>query len=103
MVGERLAEIRKDYKQTQRDLAAALEVGVQTVRNWEQGRNSPPGDMLIKICQLYGTSADYLLGLTDDDPSIEERRRKSRLTKDELAALHDYEKYLLWKRKTTSR
>ena len=103
MFGERLAEIRKDYKQTQSDLAKALEVSVQALRNWEQGHNYPPGDKLMKICELYGTSADYLLGLSDDDPSIEERRRKNRLTKDELAALHDYEKYLLWKRKTTSR
>lgn len=103
MLGERLSEIRKDYKQTQYDLAKALDVGVQTVRNWEQGRNYPPGDKLLMICELYGTSADYLLGLSDYDPSSEERRRKSSMTKDELAALHDYEKYLLWKRKTTSR
>ena len=103
MFGERLAEIRKENDDTQFDLAKKIGVGVQTLRNWEQGRNYPPGDKLLLICELYSTSADYLLGLSDYDPSIEERRRKSRLTKDELASLHDYEKYLLWKRKTTSR
>ena len=103
MIGERLAEIRWEYHHTQKDLADALGVCLQTVRNWEQGRNYPPGDKLLMICELYGTSADYLLGLSDYDPSSEERRRKSSMTKDELAALHDYEKYLLWKRKTTSR
>ena len=103
MIGERLAEIRADHHHTQKDLADALGVCLQSVRNWEQGRNDPPNQTLVRICQLYGTSADYLLGISDYDPSGEERRRKSRLTKDELAALHDYEKYLLWKRKTASR
>ena len=103
MIGERLAEIRGDHHHTQKDLANTLGVSLQSVRNWEQGRNDPPNPMLVKICRLYGTSADYLLGLSDEDPSIAERRRKSNMTKDELAALRDYEKYLLWKRKTASR
>ena len=103
MIGERLAEIRGDHHHTQKDLANTLGVSLQAVRNWEQGRNDPPNPMLVKICRLYGTSADYLLGLSDEDPSIAERRRKSNMTKDELAALRDYEKYLLWKRKTASR
>lgn len=103
MLGERLAEIRKFNSDSQVGLAKKIGVSVQALRTWEQGRNYPPSDKLMMICKVYGTSADYLLGLSDDDPSIEERRRKSRLTKEELAALHDYEKYLLWKRKTTSR
>ena len=103
MLGERLAEIRRENGDTQPALAEKIGASVQALRNWERGRNYPPGDKLLLICELYGTSADYLLGLSDYDPSIEERRRKSRLTRDELAALHDYEKYLLWKRKTTSR
>ena len=99
MLGERLAEIRKDYRHTQQDLAQNLGVSLQAVRNWEQGRNDPPGHMLVAICKLYGTSADYLLGLSNIDPSSEERRRRSRLTEEEKKALQDYEQYLLWTRK----
>ena len=36
MVGERLAEIRKDHNDTQAVLAKKLNVSVTTVRSWEQ-------------------------------------------------------------------
>ena len=61
--------------------------------------NSPPSDVLLAICKLYGTSADYLLGLTDIDPSDEARKQRQRLTEEEQNEMHRYEEYLLWKRK----
>ena len=66
MLGERLAEIRKNYHDTQKSLADKLGLTVWAVSAWEQERNSPPSDVLLAICKLYGTSADYLLGLTDN-------------------------------------
>lgn len=59
----------------------------------------PPSDALLAICKLYGTSADYLLGLTDIDPSDEARKQRQRLTEEEQNEMHRYEEYLLWKRK----
>ena len=61
--------------------------------------NKPPSDVLLAICKLYGTSADYLLGLTDIDPSDEARKQRQRLTEEEQNEMHRYEEYLLWKRK----
>ncbi len=51
------------------------------------------------ICKLYGTSTDYLLGLTDIDPSDEARKQRQRLTEEEQNEMHRYEEYLFWKRK----
>lgn len=99
MIGERLAEIRKNYHDTQKALADKLGLSVWTVSAWEQGKNSPPSDMLLAICKLYGTSADYLLGLTDIDPSDEARKQRQKLTDTELDEMHQYEEFLLWKRK----
>ncbi len=33
---------------------------------YEIGENNIPTDILIKLALLYGTSIDYLLGLTDE-------------------------------------
>ena len=65
MIGERLAELRKINGDTQQGMANKLHATLSAVRCWEQEKSSPSHEMLIAICKLYGTSADYLLGLTD--------------------------------------
>ena len=99
MCGERLAELRKLNDDTQQILADKIGFSVWAVRAWEQEKNLPPSDALLAICKLYGTSADYLLGLTDIDPSDEARKQRQRLTEEEQNEMHRYEEYLLWKRK----
>ena len=97
MIGERLAEVRKDHDHTQQNLAELLHVSTPTVRAWEQGKSSPPHDMLVTICRLYRVSADYLLGLTDEySPGRGSRRH---LTREEQALLAEFEAFLLWRRK----
>ena len=81
------------------DLAKEFHVSVPTVRTWERDKASPSHEVLIALCKRYGTSADYLLGLTDIDPSDEARKQRQRLTEEEQNEMHRYEEYLLWKRK----
>ena len=76
MIGERLAELRKINGDTQQGMANKLHATLSAVRCWEQEKSSPSHEMLIAICKLYGTSADYLLGLTDIDPSDEARKQR---------------------------
>lgn len=102
MIGERLAEIRKDYGDTQAALAKRLGVSLPTVRAWEQEKSSPSHEMLVSICKLYRVSSDYLLGLSDVDPAYVEQKIMDQLTLEEYSALRDYEKFLLWKRKSQS-
>lgn len=99
MVGERLAEIRKDHNDTQAVLAKKLNVSVTTVRSWEQEKSSPSHDALVAICRLHRISADYLLGLSEVDPAYDPRGNQQRFTDDEWAALREYEEFLLWKRR----
>ncbi|MCM1091424.1 MAG: helix-turn-helix domain-containing protein [Butyrivibrio sp.] len=101
MIGERLSEIRKDHGDTQAMLAERLNVSLPTIRSWEQEKSSPSHELLISICKLYHVSADYLLGLSDVDPSYVQRNRLEHFNKEELAALRNYEEYLIWKRKST--
>ena len=99
MIGERLAEIRKDYGDTQETLAERLGVSLSTVRAWEQEKSSPSHEMLVTICRYYGISSDYLLGLSETDGKYIRRSFAVQLTKEELQALREYENYLIWKRK----
>lgn len=99
MIGERLAEMRKDHGDTQAALAERLGVSLPTVRAWEQEKSSPSHETLVAICRLYGVSSDYLLGLTDLDPAYVQKKRLDQLTAEERAAVRDYENYLRWRRK----
>ena len=88
MLGERLAELRKLNDDTQQTLADKLGISVWSIRAWEQGKSYPFSNVLLAICKLYGTSADYLLGLTDIDPSDEARKQRQRLTEEEQNEKH---------------
>ena len=88
MIGELLAETRKDHGDKQVDLARKLNVSIAAVRSWEQEKSSPPHEML----------ADYLLGLSNVDPAYVQRRRLNRFSEKELEEIQLFEEYLLWKK-----
>lgn len=62
MFPERLKELRKQRKMSQRDLAQALTVSQQTIGSWEVGRSEPNTELLRKISDYFGVTTDYLLG-----------------------------------------
>ena len=90
--GERLREIRKDHGDTQESLGKKLGYATPTVSKWEQGETEPGLETLKQICRMYKVSADYLLGLTDDDPLLVKKRREilSDKSKDALRLFEDY-------------
>jgi len=98
MIGELLAEVRKDHQDTQQDLADRLHVSISTVRSWENEKSSPSHEMLVSICRLYQVSADYLLGLTRVDPMYVQRRRLENFSQEELDQLRDFEEFLMWRK-----
>ena len=66
--GGRLKAIRKSKRLTQRDLSIRLNVSKGTISGYEQGLSYPSIETLTKICIILDTSADYLLGISDDLP-----------------------------------
>lgn len=94
MIGERLQDIRKDHNDTQQDLADKLHASLYAVRCWKQGKRDPSHDTLVAICKFYGVSADYLLGLTDEDLIYSQRRQKNNLNQENLATLKRFEAFL---------
>lgn len=68
MVGifiERVKEQMKLNNISMYKLAKDLEVNKQTVNFWLNGVNEPKISYLIKLCNYFDVSADYLLGLSD--------------------------------------
>ena len=98
VIGERLAEVRKDHGDTQQSFAVKMNVTKYTVSSWEQEKSEPNHEMLVKICRLYGISSDYLLGLSNVDPAYI-RHRVKQLSNEDLLLLKDIEEFLLWRQR----
>ena len=63
---ERLKQIRKSKKITQKQMAALIFVSERTYQNYELGVTEPSLSTLLKMAEVLTTSVDYLLGRDDD-------------------------------------
>ena len=61
----RLKNIREDHDLTQAELGKILNKSQQGYNHIEAGRAELKIDDLIKLCQYYNLSADYIIGLTN--------------------------------------
>lgn len=66
MYFRRIADLRTDKDLKQKEVAAILNVHPEVYRRYEKGVREIPVWALIKLAQLYKTSTDYILGLTDE-------------------------------------
>ncbi len=62
----RIRDLREDRDLSQKEIAKQLGMSQTGYSKYEIGENNIPTDILIKLALLYGTSIDYLLGLTDE-------------------------------------
>jgi len=63
---ERLKRLREEFEYSQADVAQAINLTQRSYSYYETGQRMMPPQVLISLACLYRTSADYLLGLTDD-------------------------------------
>ena len=61
----RVRECREDHDLTQKEVGAYLGIDQRVYSTYETGKQRIRVDHLIRLSKLYGTSTDYLLGLTD--------------------------------------
>ncbi|EJR36957.1 helix-turn-helix domain-containing protein [Bacillus cereus] len=61
MLGKKIAELRKNQKLSQYDLAERLGFSRGKLANYEQGQREPDYDTLKKIADYFEVSTDYLL------------------------------------------
>ena len=58
-----IKELREQRGMTQKELAEKMQVSFQTISKWENGVNMPDITNIPKLADLFGVSADVLLGL----------------------------------------
>ena len=66
---ERIKNIREDKDMTQAEVGKLLNKSQQGYNHIEAGRAELKIDDLIKLCQFYNLSADYIIGLTNTPKS----------------------------------
>ena len=62
----RIRDLREDADLLQKDLALYLKCTQVSYSHYELGKRDVPTDVLIKLAAYYGTSVDYILGLTNE-------------------------------------
>lgn len=83
---ERIRELRIENNLTQLELAQRANLERKAISRYESGLNVPGGKALSMLAQIFGVSADYLLGLTDD-PSRMSESELSPLEREAVRAL----------------
>lgn len=82
----RLRNFREEEGYTQSDLAKLVGKSLRTVRMWETGESYPNVDMLFRLCSIFNTDPNTMLGWYDTHP----RESPPQLAPDETAVVEGY-------------
>ncbi|CUX27944.1 MULTISPECIES: helix-turn-helix domain-containing protein [Clostridia] len=63
---ERIIQLKKEKKLLQKDIAHDLGISLRAYQHYEHGEKEPTLSNIVKICNYFDVSADYLLGLSDN-------------------------------------
>ena len=61
----RLKELRRQKKQTQKELALELEIPLRTLQSWENGESNIKPEKAQQLAEFFGVSVGYLLGYSE--------------------------------------
>ena len=85
---EAMSALRHERGLSQRKAAAELRISQALLSHYENGAREPGLDFVVRACDYYGVSADYLLGRTDK-PGGGAQGERVRALAAELRALAD--------------
>ncbi|MBR4868131.1 MAG: helix-turn-helix transcriptional regulator [Clostridia bacterium] len=66
MIFPRLKDLREDHDLVQKEVAAYLGIDQRVYSNYETGKRELPTRFVIALADFYNTSADYILGRTNN-------------------------------------
>ncbi len=62
----RLKDLREDKDLVQKEVAALLGIDQRVYSTYETGKREIPTRFVVILAKYYNTSADYILGLTNN-------------------------------------
>ncbi len=65
---DRLTELRQDNDKEQKEIAQVLNCQQSAISKYETRKAKYKIEDIIKLCEYYHISADYILGLSDNLP-----------------------------------
>ncbi len=68
---KRIRDLREDNDKTQKEISTYLMCDQSLYSKYERGVREVPIYVIMKLSQLYNTSTDYILGLTDNKEPYE--------------------------------
>jgi transcriptional regulator with XRE-family HTH domain len=77
---ERIIQLKKEKNLLQKDIAKALGLSLRAYQHYEYCEKEPTLGNIIKICEYFNVSSDWLLGLSD-------KRDVCKPTSEEAAAI----------------
>jgi transcriptional regulator with XRE-family HTH domain len=69
-----LSQLRQEKDLSQRKVASDLGISQALLSHYENGLREPKLEFVVKVCDYYGVSADYMLGRTSRDSTAELQR-----------------------------
>lgn len=68
ILADKIIYLRKKCGWSQEELAEKLNVSRQSISKWEGAQSVPDLDKILKLCQVFGVSTDYLLKEEMEEP-----------------------------------
>lgn len=92
---ERLCYARSKKGVSQQTVADALSVSRNLLSNYERGTRQPDFQMLCDLAKYYGTTTDYLLGMTDEYSPRKRQCKRDAILINQILSLNDDSKTAL--------
>lgn len=75
---KRLRDLREDHDYTQEKIAEILNIGRTQYNLYENGKRDIPVDLLRILAELYDTSIDFIVELTDTPSRYPKKQKKNK-------------------------
>ncbi len=74
---KRIKDLREDNDKYQKEIANLLGISQQYYSEYENGKRTMPIQHLMTLAKYYGTSVDYIVGLSNEKIQTKSKQKTS--------------------------